>query len=148
MEIIITKAMREDLSVILSLLEMLEVSSRKTLPLEHAERIFSRISQYPNYDIFVARINDEIVGCFSLLIMDNLAHGGLPSAIVEDVIVAPTWQRKGIGTRMMQCAVERSQAAKCYKLVLSSNMTREVAHCFYEKFGFKIHGYSFDLKLT
>ena len=31
----------------------------------------------------------RIVGTFALLVMDNLGHLGAPSAIVEDVVVAP-----------------------------------------------------------
>ena len=36
----------------------------------------------------MAELNGEIVGTFALLIMDNLAHLGAPSGVVEDVVVA------------------------------------------------------------
>jgi len=50
---------------------------------------------------------------------------------------------QGIGTAMMQFAMEECRKAGCYKLSLSSNLQREAAHRFYEGLGFKKHGFSF-----
>jgi GNAT superfamily N-acetyltransferase len=49
--------------------------------------------------------------------MDNLAHMGMPSGLIEDVVVKPEWQGKGIGKRMMQYALERCREYSCYKVV-------------------------------
>lgn len=87
-----------------------------------------------------------IVGTFALLIMDNLAHQGMPSAIVEDVAVQTTIQGQGIGKLMMKFAMEKSKEAGCYKLVLSSNLKRKEAHAFYESLGFETHGFSFKVQ--
>ena len=67
------------------------------------------------------------MGSFALLVMHNLGHLGAPSAIVEDVVVAPALQRHGIGKAMMQFALERCRDKGCYKLMLSSNAKRERA---------------------
>ena len=112
-----------------------------------AEKLFDRISRYPNYKIYVAVADNEIVGSFALLVMDNLAHMGAPSAIVEDVVVTPHRQGQGIGTHMMQFAMDQCKKHGCYKLVLSSNKKRAEAHKFYQKLGFELHGYSFVVKL-
>jgi len=80
--------------------------------------------------------------------MDKLAHMGAPSGIVEDVVVHKDWQGRGIGKQMMQFAMDRCKESRCYKLALSSNMNREVAHSFYEKLGFQKHGYSFMVEFT
>jgi hypothetical protein len=53
--------------------------------MEEAGPVFARIKTYPAYRIYVARKGRRIVGCFALLIMDNIGHKGAPSAVLEDV---------------------------------------------------------------
>ena len=120
----------------------------KTTDLAHAQALFARIQRYPDYTVYVAVVDETIVGTFALLIMDNLAHQGIPSGIVEDVVVASTWRGQGIGKQMMLFAMEHCRKAGCYKLVLSSNLKRDEAHRFYETLGFEKHGFSFVVSLS
>lgn len=113
------------------------------LDLEKAKEIFRKFSQYPDYKIYIVEIDNQPVGTFALLIMDNLGHIGTPSAIVEDVAVIAEYQGKGIGKKMMEFAMLIAKEKGCYKLTLSSNLRREAAHAFYESLGFTKHGYSF-----
>jgi ribosomal protein S18 acetylase RimI-like enzyme len=137
------KASKPDLPAILQLYAQPEMDNGKVLSLTKAERIFEKIEGYPDYAIYVAVYRGEIIGSFELLIMDNLGHLGAPSAVIEDVVVDPKWQRKGIGKRMMREALKICHAKGCYKMVLSSNLKRNRAHAFYESLGFKRHGYSY-----
>jgi GNAT superfamily N-acetyltransferase len=144
----IREATEKDLPSILSLYAQLDVDNGQILPLEKARRIFRRMKSYPNYTVYVAEASRDIVGTFALLIMDNLAHRGAPSAIVEDVVVDSRRQGKGVGKQMMQFAVNRCRETGCYKLALSSNRKRHAAHRFYESLGFRKHGYSFSVEFT
>ncbi len=144
----IQEARHEDLPAILSLYAQPDVDNGKVLPIDRARGIFARIRSYPEYKIYVAKAEDKIIGTFALLIMDNLAHVGAPSGIVEDVVVEPCWQGKGIGKQMMEFAKRRCKEMGCYKLALSSNLKREVAHRFYESLGFQRHGYSYFVELA
>ena len=119
----------------------------KVLPLEKAKEIFLKQQQYPDYKVFVAESDNEIVGTFALLIMENMAHLGTPSAVVEDVVVLPNHQGKGIGKIMMKFALKYAKENGCYKMSLSSNLRREQAHKFYKSLGFKKHGFSFLMEL-
>lgn len=143
----IRPATQTDLPAILALYAEIELGGSGT-DLARAERVFERIRRYPNYTVYVAVADGVIIGTFALLIMDNLAHDGAPSGIVEDVVVHPSRQGQGIGKQMMLLAMERCRSAGCYKLVLSSNLVREQAHQFYESLGFKRHGYSFVVSLS
>jgi GNAT superfamily N-acetyltransferase len=80
--------------------------------------------------------------------MENMAHNGTPSAVVEDVGILPSMQGKGIGKLMMEFALKYSKEKGCYKMSLSSNLRREKAHQFYESLGFNKHGFSFLMELT
>jgi GNAT superfamily N-acetyltransferase len=147
MKIIIKEATITDLSGILILYSTV-LDNGNVLTIEQAETLFKKMQSYPNYKVYVAEKEGDIVGTFALLIMDNLAHQGTPSGVVEDVAVLNDLQGQGIGKLMMKFAMERCKEAGCYKLVLSSNVKRMEAHAFYESLGFEKHGFSFRIKLN
>ncbi len=143
----IDKATAADLPCVLRLYAENEITPGDVLQLSDAQAIWKQFSTYPNYKLYVARIAGEIVGTFALLIMDNLAHRGAKSGVVEDVIVGAKFQDRGIGKQMMRFALTLCRDAGCYKLSLSSNLKRTSAHAFYESLGFVKHGYSFVAEL-
>lgn len=143
----IREATPQDLPSVLALYAQPEVDNGQALTVEQATAILSRFRSYPSYELYVALMGTRIVGTFTLLIVENLAHQGAPSGLVEDVVVAEDCQRQGIGKRMMSFALERCREAGCYKMALSSNARRTAAHQFYESLGFVRHGYSFVAEL-
>ena len=147
LSIVCRAAAREDIPALLRLYAQPELDDGKVLSLPEAERCFERIASYPDYGVHVALCEDRIVGAFALLIMDNLAHMGAHSAVVEDVAVDPEWQGRGIGTRMMKYAMQLCSGRGCYKMTLSSNLKRTKAHAFYESLGFERHGYSYRVSI-
>jgi GNAT superfamily N-acetyltransferase len=142
MNIIIKEASIGDVSSILNLYSDV-LDNGVVLSIPQAELLFQKMQSYPNYKIYVAEKEGEIIGTFALLIMDNLAHQGTPSGVVEDVAVLNNLQGKGIGKLMMKFAMAKCKEAGCYKLVLSSNVKRIGAHAFYESLDFEKHGFSF-----
>lgn len=147
MNLQIRTATEADLSSILALYVEVEDDGR-VLSIEEARSIFARMQSYPDYKVYVAMLGGSIVGTFALLIMDNLAHMGAPSGVVEDVVVRADSRGKGVGEQMMQFAMHRCRERGCYKLALSSNLKREAAHRFYDGLGFQRHGYSFVVELN
>lgn len=143
---LIREAQKTDLANILNLYATV-LDKGETLSLPEAELHFEKMMSYPNYKVFVAENEHQIIGTFALLIMDNLAHIGTPSGVVEDVVVAENHQNQGIGKEMMQFALNRCRAFGCYKMVLSSNLKRIEAHQFYENLGFEKHGFSYRINL-
>lgn len=148
MNIEIRPATENDLQTILDLYAQPAMDNGKVLSIMDAKTIFNRIHQYPNYAVYVALMNHAIVGTFALLIMDNLAHIGTPSGIVEDVAVCQNHHGQGIGKKMMRFAMQKCREFGCYKLILSSNVKRENAHQFYESLGFRQHGISFHVDIV
>jgi GNAT superfamily N-acetyltransferase len=140
-------ATEDDLPAVLALYAQLAIGDEDSLPLNEARHVFARFSSYPDYTLYVATLESRVVGTFALLIMDNLAHMGAPSGLVEDVAVEPSLQGQGIGKQMMRFAMARCRERGCYKLALSANHKRLAAHRFYESLGFRRHGYSFLIEL-
>ena len=145
--LLIRTAEKKDLESVLELYHCLTEDPEDKISLTEAIEKFEKMKTYPDYTLYVAEYNDEIAGTFAVLIMDNLAHRGEPSSIVEDVVIRRDLQGKGIGREMMKFAMKISRQKGCYKMVLSSHLRRENAHKFYESLGFKKHGYSFTVDL-
>ena len=147
-DIEIREATEEDLPALLGLYGQLGLDDGQVLSVEKALRIFRRMASYPDYRVYLAVRDGRAVGTLALLIMDNLAHLGEPSAVLEDMVVATSERNRGVGGRLVRFAMETCRQKGCYKLSLTSNQHREAAHRFYESLGFRRHGYSFwvDLK--
>ena len=143
MKISVREADAEDLRAVLGLYAQVGLDEGRTLPLDEAEAIFDHMRAYPNYRLYVAELGGRVVGTFTLIVMRNLIHQGATSGVVEGVGVDVSLRGQGIGRVMMEHARALCRAAGCYKLALSSNLTRERAHAFYDGLGFERHGYSF-----
>jgi GNAT superfamily N-acetyltransferase len=138
-------ASKADLPDLLRLYAQPDLDDGRVLSEAEAERIFERMTSYPDYQVYVAVTGGKVVGTFALLVMDNLAHLGAPSGIIEDIAVDPTCQGMGIGKVMVGHAISLCREKGCYKVMLSSNLKRERAHAFYESLDFERHGYSFRI---
>ena len=128
MEISIRQAEKRDLVHILKLHVQPDMDNGNVLNLKDADKIFNKMKSYPNYKIYVAESESQVIGTFSLLIMDNLAHMGAPSGLIEDVVVSTSFQGKGVGRQMMEFAINKCKEKGCYKVALSSNLKRVNAH--------------------
>lgn len=143
MNLVIRESNEDDLQYILALYKQPDMDNNDGLPLQQARQIYLKMKNYPDYKVFIAEADQNIAGTYALCILDNLAHMGTPSAVIEDVVVGTQWQGQGIGKKMMIHAMDYCRSKGCYKVSLSSGLKRIHAHGFYESLGFKRHGYSF-----
>jgi GNAT superfamily N-acetyltransferase len=141
MKLDIRKATRTDLPALVQLLA--EMDGERPLPMAQAERIYTEMSRYPSYSSYLAIIDGQPVGTFTLLVFVSLVHDGAPEAVIDGVVVSPSWRGRGVGTALMVEAMRVAQEEGCYKLMLSSNSKRQDAHRFYRALGFRQHGLSF-----
>lgn len=142
----IREAADADLSDILRAYAESGIGGEAAFTPDEARLQFAVLKRYPSYRIFVAEDGGAFAGTYALVILDNLNKRGAGAGIVEDVAVLPAFQGKGVGRAMMEHAREQCRAAGCYKMALSSNLSRESAHRFYDSLGFERHGYSFVIR--
>jgi ribosomal protein S18 acetylase RimI-like enzyme len=71
-----------------------------------------------------------------LIMFRHLQERGGRCAEIESVHVDERYRSAGIGGALLEAAVERSAAAGCYRVQLTSNKSRTAAHRFYERHGF------------
>ena len=148
----IRKAEPSDIPRILELYHQLSITTAPSelnikVSHEYYRTILDRINNFPGMSLLVAAVDGEVVGSLVLVIVPNLAHRGLPWAVVENVIVDESRRRSGIGRLMMEYAVTEAKKAGCYRISLDSNNVRKDAHKFYELLGFKGSSIGFRMSL-
>ena len=143
MRITVRQAVLQDVPRLLELYRLLDVGDDPQLGLEQARQRFLAIAATADHTVHVAQSDGRIVGTFALILIAGLAHGARPFAIVEDVVVDAPLQGRGVGRQMMRFAMDRCVERGCYKLALSSHLSRDQAHRFYESLGFAKHGFSY-----
>ena len=129
--VIVVRAMTvDDLSAVQPLLAALGYA----LDAAEIARRFACVAAAPDHAVMVAQSGGRIVGLLHLFARPALEKP--PEAIVQALVVDATLRRGGVGARLMAEA-ERWAAARGYASVaLSSNVTRDVAHAFYEARGY------------
>jgi GNAT superfamily N-acetyltransferase len=133
----IRHASQSDLGELLSLYEELAGAKTTAAPGNRAsaEPTLAEILRDQRRTLLVAIRDGKLVGTADLLVVPNLTHRGDPWAIVENVIVAHTARRTGVGKALMEHLIELARTAGCYKLQLVSGKQRAQAHAFYRSLG-------------
>ncbi len=147
--ILIREAGDHDIAAVLDLYTTLDSAPATDpgVPRLDPDPILAAMRKYPWHRLFVATLDGRIIGTFTLTIIDYLAHHGAKAGLMEAVVVSPVCRSQGIGKAMVAYALDCCRDQGCYKLALSSNVTRQRAHAFYEREGFTLHGYSLAVPL-
>ena len=114
-------------------------------PVEDYERVFTEMSALPGYHLLVAEEDGTIIGTTVLAILPGFAHGVLPFAVVEYMVVDENYRKRGIGKLLMDYVVAQAKEAGCYKIMLTSDKRRAEAHEFYRSLGFEASAHGFRL---
>jgi len=109
------------------------------------KRAFDRLARDRHNHILVAEAGGRILGTAHLIIFDHLGHGLAPMAVVENVVVASDARSMGVGQRLMEAVGDIARHARCYKIALTSNVSRTGAHRFYERLGWKRTHYGYSI---
>lgn len=104
-----------------------------------------KINDEKNYYILGVE-NSNIIGFLSLVV-DYQLHHAAKVATIEELIVSSKYRSKGMGKALINRAIDYAKSKNCDVLELTSGFSREQAHNFYEKNGFKKSSYKFKIKL-
>jgi predicted nuclease with RNAse H fold/GNAT superfamily N-acetyltransferase len=135
--VVVRRASESDLDALLSLYHELAADKTTAAPgdRDSSESLLAEILADPRRELAVAVVDGQLVGTADLLVVPNLTHRGNPWAVVENVIVASSARRTGVGRALMTHLIELARAAGCYKLQLASGKHRTEAHEFYRSMG-------------
>jgi GNAT superfamily N-acetyltransferase len=134
---VVRRASPSDLGALLSLHDELAGEKLTATPgdLASSEPLLAEILADRRRTLLVAVRHEQLVGTADLVVVANLTHRGDPWAIVENVIVAGTARRTGVGRALMEHVIELAREAGCYKLQLVSGKHRTEAYAFYRSMG-------------
>ena len=153
-DLIYRDARLEDVPTILILGHAGDARGADTPPLDPASltdpryrAAFDEISADPRHRLIVAERNNEIVGTLQISVVPGLPRFGMKRGILENVHIRADQRGQGLGSEMVQWAIERCREAGCGIVQLTSNKVRLDAHRFYRKLGFEQSHEGFKLFL-
>lgn len=114
-----------DLSVLMSTLTSRPVSLPDTL---------ASMLSHPGSHLLVAEEDDHIIGCATLCVFCSPTGR---KASVEDVVVRPDCQGRGVGRALMEALIEEARQMCPITLQLTSRPHRQAARALYASFGFE-----------
>lgn len=143
-----------DIATILTLGHAGDARGKDTPPLDPAtlhdpryRAAFDEIAADPNHRLIVAERGGEVVGTLQISIIPGLPAFGMKRGMLENVHIRTDQRGSGLGTQMLQWAIERCREGGCGLVQLTSNKVRSDAHRFYERLGFVKSHEGFKLRL-
>jgi GNAT superfamily N-acetyltransferase len=106
-----------------------------------------RLRDDPNQHLVVAVREGRIIGTMQLTIIPGLSRKGATRSIIEAVRILADERGSGLGTRLIEWAVDESRRQGCQLVQLTSDSSRTDAHRFYERLGFEASHVGFKLLL-
>ena len=118
-------------------------------PLAKAYRdAFAAVDADPNQFLAVMTDGGQVIGTLQITFLAGLSLQGAWRGQTEAVRVAAGRRGERLGQRLLEWAIEKCRERGCRIVQLTTNKSRQDAHRFYDRLGFKAShiGYKLDLK--
>ncbi|WP_406060167.1 GNAT family N-acetyltransferase [Streptomyces sp. NBC_01077] len=142
-------ATAEDLEAIVAMLADDPLGAQRESPDDLGPYLtaFERLANDPQQHLVVAVREDKVVGTLQLTIIPGLSRRGATRSIIEGVRIHAQERGSGLGTQLIEWAVEESGRQGCRLVQLTSDVSRTDAHRFYERLGFEASHLGFKKNL-
>lgn len=129
----------EDIPAVVAMLADDPLGARRESPDDLGPYLaaFERLRVDPNQHLVVAVRDGRVVGTLQLTIVPGLSRRGATRSIVEGVRIHRDERGGGLGTQLIEWAIDESRRQNCHLVQLTSDKTRTDAHRFYERLGFE-----------
>lgn len=153
-DLIFRDATPDDIATIVALSHAGDSRGADTPPLDpeslsdpRYRQAFDEIAADPSHRLIVAVRHGDVIGTLQISILPGMPRFGMKRGLLENVHIRADQRGSGLGTTMMQWAIEQCRAAGCGMVQLTSNKVRTDAHRFYVKLGFAQSHEGFKLML-
>lgn len=136
---------REDIPRLLELYRHLTPRD-EAMELGDAVRSWELLKRYPGSDVVVGYVDNELVTTCTLVVVPNLTRGGMPYALVENVVTHAVHRGRGYGKAVLRYAAEAAWSAGCYKVMLMTGSKRPETLKFYMEAGFEQSKTGFQMR--
>lgn len=148
-DVIFRRATREDVPEIVAMLADDSLGAARETPdeLSPYHDAFAAIDSDPHQLLVVCEWESRTIGTMQITFIPGLSRKGSTRALVEGVRIHRDARGSGLGTRMMQWAIDQSRDRGCAMVQLTTDASRLDAHRFYERLGFEKTHIGFKMML-
>lgn len=148
-DLTIRPAAPSDIPAIVALLADDAIGATRESPddLTPYQAAFARLAADPQQHLIVAERAGRAVGTLQLTVIPGLSRRGATRTIIEAVRIDATERGSGLGTELIEWAIDKSRELGADLVQLTSDATRTDAHRFYERLGFVASHLGFKLAL-
>ena len=145
----IRPATADDVTAIVAMLADDPLGAQRESPDDLAPYLaaLERLASDPNQHPVVAVREGRVVGTLQLTVIPGLSRRGAIRSIIEGVRIHADERGSGLGTQLIEWAIDESRRQGCQLVQLTSDNTRSDAHHFYERLGFTASHVGFKLHL-
>ncbi|CAK7287262.1 MULTISPECIES: GNAT family N-acetyltransferase [Streptomyces] len=145
----IRAATADDLPAIIAMLADDPLGAQRESPDDPApyQAALKRLEADPNQHLVVAVRDGRVIGTLQLTTIPGLSHRGATRALIEAVRIHADERGSGLGTELIQWAIDTARRLDCRMVQLTSDKARPDAHRFYERLGFTASHEGFKLRL-
>ena len=138
--VVFRRAVEADLSDVIGLLNDDQFGQARNplfseAPSDYQSAFAYLVDNRDNGEIVAVR-DHRIIGCYQLTFIRGLSHSGAERAQIESVRIAGDLRGGGLGTLLMEDAIERARLRGCFLVQLTTDLRREHTRRFYERLGF------------
>src|SRR6187401_3406004 len=134
-DLLIRPVEQADLPALLELYR--DLNSDPPIALTEAASIWQQIAKYPGITIFVGVRENALITSCTLVVVPNLTRGGLPYALIENVVTSARYRKQGHGGAVLKHAIAEAWKHSCYKVMLLTGSKSPATLKFYAGVGFE-----------
>lgn len=116
------------------------------LPAADAVARWRALRSLAGSDIFVGCLDGRPVATCTLVVIPNLTRGGMPYALIENVVTDSAFRNRGHGKHVLRHAASVAWEAGCYKVMLLTGSVKPETLNFYESAGFRQNKTGFQMR--
>src|SRR5450432_2622790 len=138
--LLVRRATESDVEAIVDLLaddELGRTREKPARPLAKSYRdAFAEIQRDPNAELVVLERDGGVIGTLQLNFLSGLSLQSARRAQIEAVRIKSSERGRRLGEFFIRWAIDRARAERCQVVQLTTHLSRNDAHRFYERLGF------------
>lgn len=144
-EIVIRPAEAGDLGALLWLYRHLNADDLE-MESAFAKERFREILDHPGMTVLAAFDGSTAISSVTLIVIPNLTRGGMPYALMENVVTHAAYRMQGHARALIHKAFATAWEAGCYKVMLLTGSQEPATLRFYAGCGFQQNKTGFQIR--
>ena len=118
------------------LAQLLETLTGRVTPLPRLAAAFDRMDRHPDYHLVGVHDGERLAAAVCGIICLDCVGACQPYLVVENLIVAEAYRRRGLGRLLLAELEARARQRDCFYVMLVSGAARVEARAFYLALGY------------